>query len=541
METKRLKLPAGIQTFEKLRKENCVYVDKTKYLVDLIDNGSVYFLARPRRFGKSLTISTLDALFSGKKELFKGLKAAEEFLNRPDFKPSPVIRLDMSDITTGQGIDILELSLKQLTIEIADLFEVEVPQQLPSGDILRNLIAKTAKKYNQKVVILIDEYDKPYTDFMNDSKMAEKVRTLLRDYYSRLKANDEYIRFILITGISKFTRMGVFSTLNNLTDISMMPEYAGICGYTEKEIKDYFPDYLDETAKYMQITVDELMLQIRNYYNGFSFDRNVQESIYNPYSTLCFFKEKHFSNFWFDSGTPKFIADYMKNKKLTVEQFRNLQVSDDFARNPGNVDTTLPEGFLFQSGYLTLRPGITNAFSLDYPNTEVLNSMSNLLTQNIFAENINNIQTNLLSALMYGDVKELITVFNILLASIPFDDFANAAKQSIKTNRYEFSTQEWLYRSNIFSFLRGCGITVFAEMHTNKGRPDIVIFHKGKTWVIEIKVAYKAQKPDEKAKEALQQIVKMNYAEPFPDAICVGLAIDDEKRLITDHEIIIKT
>ena len=227
MEKKRLKLPIGIQTFEKLRENDCVYVDKTKYLVKIIDNISVCFLARPRRFGKSLTVSTFDALFSGKKELFKGLYA-EDFLNRPDFEPSPVIRLDMSSITTDCGIDMLKKSINQLTIEVAGRLGVDVPKDLSGGDILRNLIVNTAGKYNQKVVVLIDEYDKPYTDFVNDPDMAEKVRNILRSYYIQLKANDEHIRFVFITGISKFARFGVFSTLNNSFDVSLVPEYAEI-------------------------------------------------------------------------------------------------------------------------------------------------------------------------------------------------------------------------------------------------------------------------------------------------------------------------
>jgi hypothetical protein len=531
MENHRLKLPAGIQTFEEIRTDNYIYVDKTQYLVDLITTGKVYFLARPRRFGKSITVSTLEALFLGKNELFKGLYA-EEFLKRPDFKSNPVIRLDMSDTTTAQGLEKIEFSLQLNTLKDKKKIDVEISENIPSGDMLSQLIANTAQKYNSKVVVLIDEYDKPYTDFMDNSDMAKKVRNILRDYYTRLKANDEYIKFIFITGISKFTKMGVFSTMNNLTDISMMPEYAGICGYTEKEIKNYFPDYIKQTAKYMKINRKELMDQMRHYYNGFSFDNISKERMYNPYSTLRFFNEKCFANFWFDSGTPKFIADYLKYRKLTIEQFHNLQVSDDFARNPGDMDTTPPEGFLFQSGYLTLRPGIINEFSLDYPNTEVLTSMSRLLTQNIFAEDTNKYQNDLLAALMYGDITKFIKVINVLLTSIPYDDYKKAAED----NTCNLQPQEWMYRSCIFAFLRGAGINVIAEMHTNKGRSDIVIFHKGKTWVIEIKVAYKGQNPETKAKEALQQIIDNNYAEPFPDAICVGLAIDDEKRMITEHK-----
>ncbi|MDR0794326.1 MAG: AAA family ATPase [Chitinophagaceae bacterium] len=217
MKNKRLKLPIGIQTFETIRKEGYLYVDKTKYFVELIDSGKIYFLARPRRFGKSLTISTFDALFSGEKELFEGLYA-EEFLNRAEFKPSPVIRLDMSKVTTNQGIDVFETSLKQLVINVAEKLGVEVPEQLSSGDILTKLIIKTTDKYKQSVVFLLDEYDKPYTDFVNDSDMAEKIRDALRSFYVQIKANDEHIRFTFITGISKFAKFGVFTVLNRNSD-----------------------------------------------------------------------------------------------------------------------------------------------------------------------------------------------------------------------------------------------------------------------------------------------------------------------------------
>ena len=271
MENKRLKLPIGIQTFEEIRTDGNVYIDKTKYLVDMIDKGKIYFLARPRRFGKSLTVSTFDALFSGEKNLFKGLYA-EAFLNRPDFKPSPVIRLDMSDITTNRGIENMEVSIQNLTRNVARNLGVELSNTPLAGDLLSELIESTAKKYNQKTVILIDEYDSPYTDFVNHHEMAEKVRNVLRNYYVRIKTKDEYIRFTFITGISKFAKFGVFSTLNTPLDISMMPEYAEICGYTEEEIIRYFPDYLEETASKMKISIPELIEKMRYYYNGFTFD-----------------------------------------------------------------------------------------------------------------------------------------------------------------------------------------------------------------------------------------------------------------------------
>ena len=535
MENKKLKLPVGIQTFEEIRTEGYVYVDKTKYLVNMIDNGKVYFFARPRRFGKSLTVTTFDALFSGNKELFKGLYA-EEFLNRPNFQPSPVIRLDMSKITTDEGIENVRASMLQLTREMAENLEVELSDMRLSGDLLRELISKTAKKYKQKVVILVDEYDKPYTDFVNDLERAEKVRDVLRNYYAQIKASDEYIRFTFITGISKFARFGVFSTLNILEDISMLPEYAEMCGYTEEEIIRYFPDYLDKTANSMQISTPELIEKMRYYYNGFTFDRNAETRLYNPFSTLLFLKSRSFDNFWIESGKPKFIADYMKHRNLTVEQFRNYPVSPGFARNPGDMDTTPPEGFLFQSGYLTLRKGETEELALDYPNTEVLNSMSELVTQNMLMyrdESYTLCRTDLLSGLITANRDKVVRAFNRLLASIPYDDFTSAAKQSISHNDYDMKPQEWLYRASILSFLQGCGVVVAAEMHTNKGRPDLVISHRGNVWVIELKVAHEGESATQKAEEAYRQIIEKKYATPYPGAVCIGLGIDDTTRQIS--------
>jgi len=536
MKTSRLKLPLGIQTFEEIITDNYIYVDKTRYLIDLIKNGKVYFFARPRRFGKSLTISTFEAIFLGKKHLFKGLYA-EEYLNSREFKASPVIRLDMSKVTTHRGLEALDNSIKELILEISEILNIKVPTNLPGSDIFRKLILDTAKKYNQKIVILVDEYDSPYTEFVNDTTIAKSVRDILRNYYIQIKANDEYIRFVFITGISKFARMGVFSTLNTATDISLMFEYAEMCGYTEEEIIKYFPDYLEETATYMKITPEELIAKMRYYYNGFCFDGNVKARLYNPFSTLAFFKEKEFYNYWIETGRSKLIGDYMKNQNLTVEQFRNYPVSRDFAKSPGDVDETPPAGFFYQCGYLTLRPGISDVLSLDYPNTEVLNSMSALVAQNILNQTDNDYtfcRNDLLKGLMTLDYKKVVSSFNRLLASIPYDDFAKAAQQSISVNDYEFKPQEWLYRSTILAFLRGCGVFVAGEMHTNKGRSDIVVFHKEKTWIIELKVAYENQCPAQKAKEAFQQITEKNYAKSYPNAFCIGMAIDDIKREITE-------
>ncbi|MDR1792417.1 MAG: AAA family ATPase, partial [Bacteroidales bacterium] len=378
METGRKRLPLGLQAFTELIEENYIYVDKTKYLVDMIDRGKLYFFTRPRRFGKTLTISTFEALFEGRKELFKGLYA-EEWLNRAEFQPSPVIRLDVNAIITDEGVDMIKNTLTLLVEENGDRYGIKIKNTQSPGTAFKELILRLHEKYNSKVVILIDEYDKPLLDnlFKSESIVAS-IKEALSNFYTQVKANEQYIKFVFLTGISKIARVGVFSKLNNLTDISFDAQYGEMCGYTEEEIKTYFPDYLEDTAEAMQITTAELMDKMRNYYDGFCFDGI--HRLYNPYSTLLFFAKKRFSNFWFESGTPSVIANYLKDRCLTVEQFRNFPISMEFAENPGEIDNASPEKFLYQSGYLTLREGITDDYSLDYPNTEVLNSMSKLLT-----------------------------------------------------------------------------------------------------------------------------------------------------------------
>jgi hypothetical protein len=538
MEKQLKKLPTGTQTFEILRETDCVYVDKTEYLVNIIENGRMYFFARPRRFGKSLTLTTLEAMFQGKKELFKGLDA-EAWMNRPDFVQYPVILLSMNNVTTDLGIEILRNSIVLLLKEEARKLEVELSDINVPGDLFQELIIRTSNKYKKKVVILIDEYDKPYIDFVDNPEMADKVRETLANLYVRIKGNDKYLHFVLLTGISKFARLGVFSKLNNLTDISMNDEYAALCGITHDELLQNFPDHLELTAEKMQMTREELVEKMEDFYDGFSFNGKVR--LYNPYSTLRFFEDKKFVNYWFDSGTSTMIAKYLKGKNLTVEQFRNYPVSEDFARNPGEMDVAPPEGFLYQGGFLTLRKGITTDFALDYPNREVLNAMSRLVSGNLLLRNNSDytrcfIDTTNALYTLNGD--RLVAVLNRLLASIPYDDYRQEAEDNIIYNGYPFSPKEWFYRATILTFFRGCGISASAEMHTNKGRADLVLNYQGQIWIIEIKVAYGGESPAAKAEEACRQIFEKNYNKPYPHTICVGLAIDDSARQITEYRMI---
>ncbi|MDR0733364.1 MAG: ATP-binding protein [Dysgonamonadaceae bacterium] len=538
MEKRLKKLPTGIQTFEKIIEDNCVYVDKTRILIDLIENGDVYFLARPRRFGKSLTLTTLEAMFCGKKELFKGLYA-EAWMNRPDYKKYPVISLSLNRVTTSSGIEVMKESLIVQIKEAARLLNVDLYSINSAPDLFENLIIRVSEKHNEKVVVLIDEYDKPYIDFIDNPVEAEKIRNILANLYVRIKGNDRYLKFVLLTGISKFAKLGVFSNLNNLTDISRKNEYAALCGITKEELLQNFPDHLEATAAKMQISVRELVEKMEDFYDGFSFDGKTR--VYNPYSTLRFFYDQSFNNYWFDGGTSTMLVKYLKNKNLTVEQFHNFPVSREFVLDPAEMDLAPPEDFLYQCGFLTLREGITDDFALDYPNKEVLNAMSRLVSGNLLSRNgcdYSRYSIDTINSLYTLNCGMLIATLNRLLASIPYDDYRQEAEDNIIYNAYTFSPKEWFYRATILTFFRGCGIAAVAEMHTNKGRADLVLNYKGQIWIIEIKVAYEGESPAAKAEEASRQIVEKHYNKPYPNAICVGLAIDDSVRQITEYRMI---
>jgi hypothetical protein len=370
--------------------------------------------------------------------------------------------------------------------------------------------------------------------------MANKVRNLLRSYYAQIKANERYLRFIFITGICKFTKMGVFSTLNNLTDISLDENYGNICGLTEEEIIENFPEYIEEIAKEFDLSTERLVEKMRSYYNGFCFDISGKNRLYNPFSTLNLFSAQFFANFWIESGTPSMFSEYLKSNKIHVEQFRNFPISDDFLYHSTEIERAKPESFLFQTGYLSLRKESGNSLVLDYPNTEVLNALSTLVSQNIMEDQTDDFtycRNDFLIGLEDVDYDLVVSVFNRLLASIPYDDFTAAGRQSVRFNRYKFQVQEWLYRSNIISFLRGCGVVVVAEMHTNLGRADLVITYMDKIWVIELKVAFAGESKKKKAEEAYKQIIDGNYAKPYTDAVCIGMAVDDTVRQITEYRI----
>ena len=527
---KLLKLPIGIQDFENLRQEGYLYVDKTKYLIDIIDTGKVYFLSRPRRFGKSLTISTFDALFSGKTELFEGLYA-EEFMNRPDYKISPVVRLDMSRTTTDQNVDALRTSMLLQVLSSARRYGIELSElaKTSPGTALAELMKLLSEKHG-RVVILVDEYDKPILDTLFDLERAETFRTTLRAFYTQIKANDEYTRFVFMTGITKFTKTGVFSAMNNLRDISMNDDYATMLGYTDEELKHYFAMNITRTADKLHIPEGELLARIKDYYNGFSFDG--VHSVYNPFSTLNFFADGTFRNYWFESGSPSFIVDYIKRHDLDIEEFRGKEEEEAFTA-VSEIELAKPSSFLFQAGYLTVRERRGMLLILDYPNTEVLSSMALLFLYGKYSnEEGGVIRIKLEEELKAQNPEAIIRFYRQVLASIPYDIYERAGKKGKEPG-------EAFFHAVLLTLLWAARIPTTAENHSYKGRSDVEIVYRGRVYIIELKVADGAQECENAADEAIAQIKTKGYADKHDPMVTtlIGIAVDKSARQIGAHRI----
>jgi hypothetical protein len=365
-------LPIGIQSFEDLRSNNYLYVDKTEVIHRIISTGKVYFLSRPRRFGKSLLISTIDALFRGQKELFEGLYIYDKW----DWaQQNPVIRLDFS----GRNTANIASSLNSFVNEMAEDYSVNLNSpDLP--DRFSELIKKLHKSTGQQVVVLVDEYDKPITDYLSEPDMMKSNQRILHDFYQVLKGADEHLRFVFMTGISKFSGLSIFSALNSLNDITLNNKYASICGYTQEELECNFTEYLDDVAQYFSMSRKELLDAIRTRYNGYSWDG--ETSVYNPFSTLLFFDNREFDNYWFRTGTPTFLINLLKNRNQ-IKPVLSPVISDAITFNTYDPLNIAEIPLLFQTGYLTIKQKILvnnePQYTLDLPNWEVRYAFMNYL------------------------------------------------------------------------------------------------------------------------------------------------------------------
>jgi len=505
------KYPIGIQDFRELRKGGYLYIDKTREIYDLIESGKYYFLSRPRRFGKSLLISTLKYLFQGERELFESLWMEDQY----DFEPHPVLHFSFSAL--GYKDIGLEKGLHQALNNRAQAVGFSLTQE-GIGPRFQELIQLLAKDGRQ-VVLLIDEYDKPLVDYINQPEQAEVNRDILKNFFSVIKDADSYLRFFLITGVSKFSKVSLFSDLNHLQDITLVERFETIAGYTQKELETAFEAGITQLAQKMGKSTDALREDIRIWYNGYSW--GAEARLYNPFSILNLFAAQRFANYWWETGTPTFLI-----KKLREEFQYNLNdlVAGQVMFESFTVNDLNWLALLFQTGYLTIRSydPATGLYTLDYPNREVKDTMQQHLLA-AFRETTKTdslpLLINMKTALEQGDLERLIELIDILFSTIPHQIFQQK--------------QEAFFHAVLHLSFSAIGLLVQSEVSTAKGRVDTVVHTKDHIYVMEFKL-------DASAESALAQIQEKRYGSPFLDqgkeVIALGVSFSSEEKAVAEWE-----
>jgi hypothetical protein len=484
-------MPIGVQNFESLRKEGYFYVDKTALVYQLVTTGKYYFLSRPRRFGKSLLQSTLHAYFEGRKELFEGL--AIEKLEK-DWIKYPVLHLDLNLIKRGdqQSLDSILNNALGKWEKIYNL----TPSENTFGVRFANVIERAKEVTGQDVVILIDEYDKPILEEIDNPDVQERQREVLKQFYSVLKNLDGYIKFALLTGVTKFSKVSVFSGLNNLYDISMDNRFATICGITDEELDTVFVPYIQRLASVMQRSYDEVREVLRVNYDGYHFCED-SVGMYNPFSILCTFQSNKIKSYWFETGTPSYLVYLLKKHNYNLEQMATSVVDEDVL-NSVDSQSTNPIPVIYQSGYLTIQDYDPEfgLYTLGFPNKEVENGFLKFLLPNYAS--IDNTQaaffiTNFVKEIRAGKVDDFLKRLSSLFADTPYELVKDLENH---------------YQNVLFIVTKLMGFYVKAEYHTSEGRIDLVLQTNDYTYVMEFKL-------DGTAEEALAQINDKNYALPF--------------------------
>lgn len=500
------KYPIGIQDFEEIIGGGYLYIDKTQIIHKLIDSGKYYFLSRPRRFGKSLMLSTISAIFSGKKELFEGLWIHDQWNWE---QKHPVIRISFSDIgisTLGLAAAIYNtLSINASRLGIT-LTAVTYDQQF------RELIEKAS--VNGKVVILIDEYDKPITDNLDDLEKVEENRSVFKSFYSILKDADPYIRLLFITGVSRFPKVSIFSDLNNLRDITMAPAFGTLIGITQPELeRDFFAE-IEE----MKISDPDILEKIRQWYNGYSW--NGTDKVYNPLSVLNFMTDRVFKNYWFHTGTPAWLVKLMRDRHEF--QLEGIRISENTLGN-FNMEHIASVPVLFQTGYLTVKgydPEF-DLYELGYPNKEVESSLlDNLLSayRDIYPGDSAALTKDLVIAFRNNDIAGVMSQLNAMISSIPYDHWR--------------ANHESIFHIIVHLTFKVVGLNMRSEVHSAKGRCDILVLTDQYIYALELKL-------NGTAEVALAQIIEKGYLRPYQadprKKIAIGVNFSSENREVAGY------
>ncbi len=514
------KLPLAITTFADIRDkaQNYLYVDKTEIAWQLIERGKYYFLSRPRRFGKSLFIDTLSDLFQGRKDLFKGLAVNNKW-DWDSHYPVINISLNTGSFSTKEGIEsrilqILEINKQHLNVVCSK------PRDIPH--CFTELIAAVYEKYQQKVAILIDEYDKPILDNITNKNQALVAREILKTFYSVIKDNDRYLKFVFITGVSKFSKMNLFSGLNNLTDITTRPEYAAICGFTHNDIKTTFKEHLQG--------VD--LEKLKQWYNGYDYLGGEDNRVYNPYDILLFIDNQcEYKNYWWETGNPSFLIKKLHEQNYYIPNLEHIIVNQEIL-NTFDIERIDLIALLWQTGYLTFAKKILNFddtydYQLKVPNREIQKSL-NILFLNYLTDQPIKVLSN--QKLIYRDITEdldqLAVTLKSLFASLPYNNYV----------RNELADYEGYYASVVFAYISSLGFPCIAEDVTSTGRIDLTIKLPNRIVIIEFKVDQKEQ--------ALAQIKQKKYFEKYlteakikgQGIYIVGICFDSEDKNITEFE-----
>ena len=512
--------PVGIQTFERIRKENKLYIDKTEYVYRMTHSGGCYFfLSRPRRFGKSLLVSTFESYFSGKKELFEGL--AIEKLEQ-EWMEYPVLHFDMSG---GKHME-----KEQLEDYLSNRLEAEerkwgiTHSKRGVNDRLTELITTAYEISGKQVVVLIDEYDAPMLDVAHERKTLDELRNVMRNFYSPLKMCEPMLRFVFLTGITKFSQVSIFSELNNIKNISLDDEYAGVCGITKEELLTQMSEDIDVLAEALEMTREETIAKLKENYDGYHFSP-ASPDVFNPYSLLNCFDDKNFGAYWFSSGTPTYLINMLRKfKVLPAKIGRSLARSSAFDAPTENLKTITP--LLYQSGYITIKgyDKMSQLFTLDLPNKEIkvglFESLLPYYLEGMYAEEGDVAIAQMSVLIRQGDMDGALRLFQEFLGTVPYCNNTN----------YEGHYQQVLFI--IFTLLTHFVVDV--EVHTPNGRVDVVMETEDTLYLIELKLNKSAQ-------AAMQQINLKQYDQRFARCgkpiVKVGVNFDAKKGNIEDWTI----
>ncbi len=514
METLPRRYPLGIQTFSEIIEGDYYYVDKTADIYRMTSTYKYVFLSRPRRFGKSLLVSTLASYFRGEKDLFKGL--AMERLER-QWKKHPVIHLSLASVKEIEP-EKIEESLSNRLRNIENQFGIERKSK-GLGDRLNDIILQATEKYGEKAVVVLDEYDAPLLNVLHDEQRLAQVRQLMRTLYAPLKDCDPYLRFVFITGISKFSQLSIFSEINNLKVISMMPEYATLCGFTQQEIETNFHEGIKRLAEKEELTVEQTLDKLRQTYDGYHFAAN-SPGVYNPYSIINALSDGTFDNYWFSTGTPSFLVEMLRKFHTDISRIDGSTAeAPEFDAPTEDMRSILP--LFYQSGYLTIKQYASQfeLYTLGFPNKEVRNGLMRALYPYYITPNTDGralVLMNISKGFMYHDVESAMQTLQAYLESIPYQD------SRFDENHYT----QMLYV--IFSLL---GLHVDSQVRTAKGRLDVVVKTEDHIYVMEVKL-------DRPAQEALEQIGTKNYLLPYTldgrQLTKIGISFSTEERNVTE-------